>query len=72
MTTRLPNRINQLMSFTSHGRLFIVKKLNRNTWHLRDTTISTRSRFGSKREIIEDMIYVLSYGILPPRTDGRW
>ena len=69
---QLPQTIGEVKSFRieSTGRTFEVKRLQANVWHLRDTAIRTRSRFGTESEIAADVETVLASGMLPPPARG--
>jgi hypothetical protein len=58
----------QILAF---GREFWVKRLRRNCWHLRATHIESHSRFGTAREITEDLERVVECGVLP-YYGARW
>ncbi len=68
----MPEKIGQSETFTAHGRTFQVKRLSRDTWHLRDTGIAERSRFGTRREIADDVVHVKEHGCLPRPCGPRW
>jgi hypothetical protein len=59
-------------TFSAHGRTFSAKRLGRSVWHLRDHAVGQRSRFGTRREIMADIAYVLEAGCLPPASGPRW
>lgn len=56
----------------SLGRTFQLSRLRRSVYHLRDLEISARSRFGTFREIQQDVEYVLANGVLPPAGPKTW
>jgi hypothetical protein len=62
------------LTVTAHGKTFTLTRLagsGEETWHLRDHAVKTRSRFGSREEMIEDVQYALYYGVLPVAA-ARW
>jgi hypothetical protein len=65
----VPGKMGMVIEFHAHGRTFRVKRLNRNTWHLRDLEISERSRFGRMDDICADVGAVLETGHLPCGKD---
>lgn len=68
---RIPDKISDGPNeFSCHGRTFRVKRISRDTWHLRDLAISERSRFGTKKQIAEDVGKVLETGVLPRSSSG--
>lgn len=70
--TLVPLKVGVTEAFTARDRTFEVKRVNHDTWHLRDVNVSTRSRFGTLSEIREDVANVLETGALPPPSGGRW
>ena len=68
----IPRRIGRTVEFQAHGRTFAVQKLRRAVYHLRDTAITERSRFGTLAEIRADLAYCLEWGHLPPASGPRW
>ena len=69
-----PTTIGTTRDFIAHGKKFVVKKSNRNTWSLRKSgdngygvDRNTRVRFGTLEQIQEDISYVLDIGDMPPR-----
>lgn len=63
---KMPRVTGETREFHAHGRTFQVKRLRANVWHLRDTAVSTRSRFGTYAEIAEDIAVTMESGKLPP------
>lgn len=69
---RLPTKIGETKRFTAHGVPFQIKKVGRNDYFLaRDVTNPSRSRWGSARQICQDLGHVLAMGALPvPKGHG--
>lgn len=67
-----PLTVGRLTSFRAGNRVFEVKKTGAFTYHLRDTGIQSRSRFGSRAEIIRDVAAALEGGALPGPSGRRW
>lgn len=67
-----PLIVGEMYSYVAHGRTFVLSKLSRCTYHLRDTAVQERSRFGTKEEIVADMAVTLETGHLPPPNGTRW
>ncbi len=70
--TLVPLKTGITETFTARDRTFEVKRLNHDTWHLRDTQVRTTSRFGTLPQIREDVVHALEVGRLPPPVGGRW
>lgn len=64
-------RVGERRQLSAFGREFVVSRLRRCVWHLRDTQIDSRSRFGTAREIAEDIERVEDCGVLPC-SGSRW
>ncbi len=56
---------------TQFGR-FIVRRVRRHDYVLRDVDVSERTRWGDYEGIIEDVTYALAYDVLPPPSGERW
>lgn len=70
----MPSGYEQVV-FEAHGRRFAVRRLVGHrpaVYHLRDLAITSRSRFGSREEIIADVASCLEVGALPGGNKGRW
>lgn len=68
----VPRKIGVTETFMVGDREFTVKRVNHNTWHLRNVENTLRSRFGSFPEILADVENVLATGNLPPPAGPRW
>ena len=68
----MPRKVGDIVQYAAHGRQFQVKRVNRDTWHLRDLGIAERSRFGTVKEIADDVGSTLETGALPGGNKGRW
>ena len=62
---RLPAKMREETTFEAHGRHFIVKRIERNTWFLSCPLCDPRARFGTQTEIAADIGHVLECGRLP-------
>lgn len=69
---KMPRTIGEVCEFHAHGRTFQVKRLRANVWHMKDTAINTRSRFGTYAEIAQDIAVALESGKLPPASGPMW
>lgn len=69
---KMPRVIGDTHEFHAHGRAFQVKRLRANVWHMRDTAISSRSRFGTYTEIAEDVARAMESGHLPSANARTW
>ena len=63
----VPRKLKVIETFTAGDRNFEVKRLNHNTWSLRDC-LYNRMRFGSLAEIRDDVIATLETGHMPGRA----
>ena len=68
----VPRKIGEDVTFTAHGHTFTVSRLSLRTWQLRDHSLRERARFGTRREIAEDVDYASRWGCLPPPAGPRW
>ena len=68
----VPRKVGITEEFMVGDHSFTVKRVNHNTWHLRDAAVTTRSRFGRFEEILSDVENVLATGRLPVPAGGPW
>lgn len=61
----LPSRRGEEITFEAHGKRFHVKKITGTEYFLSCPLHSPRTRFGTGKEIAEDIGRVLECGILP-------
>lgn len=52
------------------GAVAFLKKIERNTWHLRKQGAANHSRFGNMREIMSDIEHFKLCGSLPRSSNG--
>lgn len=51
---------------------FTVKRIRANDWFLNDSRVTERARFGTAKQMAEDVEHVQQYGTLPPPSGPRW
>jgi hypothetical protein len=68
----LPVNIGERTRFEAHGRRFLVGYHSRNTYWLSTDPPGERRRWGTRRQIVEDIGYVLENGALPPPSGSMW
>lgn len=64
----LPVNIGERTRFDAHGQHFIVGYHSRNTYWLSTDPPGARRRWGDRRQIVDDIEYVLRNGALPPAS----
>jgi len=58
-------KLGETVTFEMHGKRFHLKKINRTEYFLSCPLSSPRSRFGNRKEILEDIQSISETGVLP-------
>lgn len=61
----IPRRTGKETAFRAHGRTFRVKRHAYQNYSLFQDGLTTRSRWGTRDEMLADLAHVLEYGTLP-------
>lgn len=64
-SVRIPTKKGEEVVFDCYGRRFYVKKLSQSTYMLTNPLNDPRARFGTAKEIADDVSRVLETGRLP-------
>ena len=64
-------KVAQSINFEAQGNQFRVKRLDKSTYHLKKIGQNERSRFGTRKDIQEDVNNAMITGELPP-AEGRF
>jgi hypothetical protein len=69
----LPVNIGERVRFEAHGQSFLIGYHSRDTYWLSTDPPGERRRWGTRRQITEDIAYVFANGTLPPASPrSRW
>lgn len=68
----IPARSGQVREFRAHGKTFRLKRHKYREYSLFQDGVTTRSRWGTKAQILEDVAHVTAFGTLPPPSGPRW
>ncbi len=61
----MPARVGDEVTFEAHGKRWHTKRVNRISWNLWAPLHSPRMRWGTRKEIAEDIGVVLETGAMP-------
>jgi hypothetical protein len=67
----IPVNIGERVYLEAHGQNFIIGYHSRNTYWLSTNPPGERRRWGDRRQITEDIAYVIENGTLPPHSGPR-
>lgn len=62
---RMPTKSQPETTYDTHGRRFTIKRLSQSTYTLSNLLHDPRMRFGTAKEIAEDVSHTLETGRLP-------
>lgn len=68
----LPVNIGERVRFEAHGQSFLIGYHSRDTYWISTDPPGERRRWGTRRQITQDIAYVFENGALPPQSGQMW
>jgi len=68
----IPNKMREATLFPAHGKTWQIKRIRRDCWYLAEYKLGGPSRFGTRKQIIKDVGYLLESGHLPHSKAKSW
>ena len=63
----------ELLGFKVKGKWFDIKRKSRTSYYMTGgDSVGRRARWGTRKEILQDVKHVLEYGSLPAAEGHRW